>query len=497
VEEFVSGQPLPIADVVINPNDGAMYFVVGGRGAQSAVYRVTYAGNDVGPASRSDERAAAPRELRRKLEGFHGRRDPAAVEAVWPYLGDQDRAIRFAARIALEWQDPAQWQQKALSESDPRKAISALVALARSSGRDKLHRKPREPEPDKALQERILAALGAIDWSRLSTSDRVDLLRTYALAFTRLDRPSDEVCRRLVARFDPRFPARIVEVDFLLAEILVYLQSPTAAAKVMAALQEAPTQEEQVHYALLLRGLKAGWTPPLREAYFRWFITTAAAYRGGNTFASSLRTIKSRAMATLSDSERATLKPILEARPARVSPRDLLASRKPVKEWTLAELVPIVESGLAAPRDSERGRRLYSAVACAACHRKGSEGGGVGPDLSAVAGRFGVPDLLEAIVEPSKVISDQYAAVTFAMKNGRFITGRVGNMFGDSLSVIEDMFEPGRATNVRRADIEEMKPSAVSLMPAGLLNSLTKDEIQDLFAFLLARGDARGEPSRP
>ena len=98
-------------------------------------------------------------------------------------------------------------------------------------------------------------------------------------------------------------------------------------------------------------------------------------------------------------------------------------------------------------------------MACAACHRFGVDGGGVGPDLTAVAGRFNVRDLLESIVEPSKVISDQYAAVSIATKDGRVVTGRVGNLFGDSLSVIEDMFDPGRATNVRRADIEEMKPS--------------------------------------
>jgi hypothetical protein len=59
------------------------------------------------------------------------------------------------------------------------------------------------------------------------------------------------------------------------------------------------------------------------------------------------------------------------------------------------------------------------------------------------------------------------------------------------------MFDPGRSTNVRRADIEEMKPSEVSLMPAGLLNSLTEAEIQDLVAFLLARDDSRDKPPRP
>jgi putative heme-binding domain-containing protein len=486
-----------VTDVVINPKDGAMYLAVGGRGAQSALYRLTYTGGEVGSASQPDTRAHARQDLRRELEGFHGHRDAAAVEAVWPYLGDQDRAIRYAARVALEWQDPSQWREKALGEADPRTAIAALVALARVSGRDEPHRKPTDPMSDPALRGRVMAALDGIDWSRLGPPDRVDLLRAYSLAFTRLGRPDDAACRRLAARFDPLFPARALEVDFLLAEILAYLQAPTAAAQVMAALREAPTQEEQIHYALMLRVLKAGWTRPLREEYFRWFVTEAAAYRGGNTFASALRTIKAQAIKTLSDDELAALKPILDAQPARTSPRDLLAARKPVKEWTVTELMPVVERGLGGRRDLERGRRLYGAVACAACHRFGQEGGGVGPDLTAVAGRFGVRDLLEAIVEPNKVISDQYAAVSIATKDGHVVTGRVGNIFGDSLSVIEDMFDPGRATMVRRADIEEMKPSEVSLMPVGLLNSLTEGEIQDLVAFLLARGDSRAELSRP
>jgi putative heme-binding domain-containing protein len=236
--------------------------------------------------------------------------------------------------------------------------------------------------------------------------------------------------------------------------------------------------------------LRTGWTPELREEYFRWFVDVASAYRGGNTFASSLRTIKDQAIATLSDAERTALKPILDAQPTRKSPRDLLADRKTVKEWTLAELTPVVERGLSGGRDLDRGRKLFGAVACASCHRFGVEGGGVGPDLTAVAGRFSVRDLLESIVEPSKVISDQYGAVVIAKTNGQVVTGRVGNLSGDVLNVIEDMFDPGHFTGVKRSDIEEMKASDVSQMPVGLLNSLTEEEVQDLVAYLMNRGDA-------
>jgi putative heme-binding domain-containing protein len=488
-EDFVSGQPLAVTDVVINPHDGAMYFAVGGRNTQSALYRVTYVGSESTAESKSDERLANNRALRHKLESFHGRKDANAVEAVWPYLGDRDRAIRFAARIALEWQDPAQWREKALAEGDPRKAIAAIVALARVSGRDEYFRKESDPKPDLASQGQMLAALDRSDWGKLSTSERLDLMRAYELVFIRLGQPDEAARERLAAKFDALFPAATKELNIHLANMLVYLEAPSAATKTMALLRTALTQEEQIEYVLALRALRAGWTMPLREEYFQWFNTKGATFRGGNTFAAALRTIKTEAVKTLTDDERTALKPILEAAPERLSPEQMLAARKVVKEWTMSELLPIVERGLEGGRDYERGRKLYSDVACAACHRFDQEGGSVGPDLTAVAGRFSARDLLESIVEPSKTISDQYAAIVIETKDGRVITGRVGNLSGESLQVIENMLDPGRFTRVRRSDIDSIEPSPLSMMPKDLLHTLTAEEIQDLFAYLLARGD--------
>jgi putative heme-binding domain-containing protein len=489
IEDFISGQPFPVTDFLINPHDGSMLLAVGGRGAQSALYRVRYVGNEPTTASQPDTRLQAQRDLRHKLEAFHGHKDPAAVEAVWPYLADQDRALRYVARIALEWQDPSEWRDKALSEKDPRKAIAALVALARVSGKDKIHRKASDPAPDAALREKMLESLGKFDWQSLKYGDRLDLLRAYSLIFIRLDKPAEETRQALFEKFDALFPARRPEADALLAHLLIYLEAPSAAAKTVAALEAAPTQEQQIDLAVALRTLKSGWTPELRERYFRWF-THAESYRGGNTFASSLRRAKNDALALLSDSEKTALQAVLEAPSQRKSPRDLLAARPIVKQWTLDELVPVVEQGLKGGRSFERGRQLYSAVACSACHRFVNEGGSVGPDLTGVVGRYSVHDLLESIVDPSKVISDQYQAIIIHTADGRVISGRIGNLSGANVNVVEDMFDPGRMTGVRRSDIEMMEPSPTSMMPQGLLNSLTAEEIQDLVAYLLSRGDA-------
>jgi putative heme-binding domain-containing protein len=488
IEDFVNGQPFPICDLIIDPHDGSMLMVVGGRGAQSAVYRVTYVGNESTAPDAPDTRLQDQRDLRHKLEAFHGRKDPAAVKTVWPYLSDQDRALRYAARIALEWQDVSQWRARALKEKDPRKAIAALVALARVSGKDKIHHKENDPAPDPRLRAKMLSALDRIAWAKLAPSDRIDLLRAYSLALIRLNGADKSQRERLIAKFDALFPSNKTELDELLAQLLIYLEAPSAAPKVVAALRTAPTREEQVEYAVALRTLKTGWTPSLREEYFRWFVTSET-FRGGNTFASSLRHAKKDAVENLSDDQKAALKPILEAHTDQKSPRAALVARPLVQEWKLDDLLPKVQAGLKGGRNFDRGRQLYSTVACAACHRFGNEGGSVGPDLTAVAGRFSLHDLLESIVEPSKVISDQYQAVNIRLKNGDTISGRVGNLNGADVNVIEDMFEPGKMTNVKRAEIQSIEPSKVSPMPEGLLNSLQLDEIEDLVAYLLARGD--------
>ena len=96
-EEILTGTPLPITAACVSPRNGAMYFVVGGRKTQSALYRLSWRG----PASPGDNSSFGidenARSQRRLLESFHGRVDAAAVEAAWPHLGSHDTALRHAA----------------------------------------------------------------------------------------------------------------------------------------------------------------------------------------------------------------------------------------------------------------------------------------------------------------------------------------------------------------------------------------------------------------
>src|SRR5690349_1178954 len=105
------------------------------------------------------------------------------------------------------------------------------------------------------------------------------------------------------------------------------------------------------------------WTRSSREEYVSWFVT-AEHILAGNTFASSLREAKKDAVENLSTDEKAALKPILEMHCEQKSPRAALAARQFVREWKLDELLPKVQAGLHSGRNFERGRQLYSTVAC-------------------------------------------------------------------------------------------------------------------------------------
>jgi putative heme-binding domain-containing protein len=188
----------------------------------------------------------------------------------------------------------------------------------------------------------------------------------------------------------------------------------------------------------------------------------------------------------LTTEEKTALKAILDAPLVAQAPQ--FKPRPFVKKWTLDELAPALETKLTG-RDYARGRRLFAEAKCFVCHRFAFEGGSAGPDLTGVAGRFSKRDLLESILDPSKTISDQYAAVMIVVDDGRLVVGRIVNHSGNSMRINTDMMNPDGQVGVDARRIEQISPSKTSMMPTGLLDTLNEDEILDLAAFLLSRGN--------
>ncbi len=474
VEEFITGSPLPLTDMVINPKDGAMYFAIGGRRTKSALYRVTYEGRESTVPAPLMTGGEDQRAIRRHLESFHGRQDPQAVPTALPYLGHTDRYLRFAARIALEHQPAASWQELVFSETNLQSRLTGLLALTRVGS----------PE----LKPRLLEALNALSWNTLSREQQLDYLRVYSLTFIRMGEPSDPEREAALATLNPLFPTQDRFQNVELCQLLCYLQSPEAAAKSVLLLEGAPSQEEQIDYAKSMRLLRTGWTEDLQKRYFAWFVK-AAAYRGGASFRKFVDAIKNDALSMLNDGQKVAMKDILEAEPSIQSPLEAIAARSFVKEWSASELQRALSTSLKKGRDFDKGRKVFGEAACFSCHRFDGEGGALGPDLTSAAGKFSPLDLLESILEPSKVVSDQYAPSVFTMENGDTVTGRVINLGSDNITVNVNMFDPNGNVGVDRKKVVSIEPSKISMMPEGLLNMLEKDEIMDLLAYVLSRGD--------
>jgi putative heme-binding domain-containing protein len=152
----------------------------------------------------------------------------------------------------------------------------------------------------------------------------------------------------------------------------------------------------------------------------------------------------------------------------------------------------LVDAGLK-DRDFENGQKMFAATRCIICHRFGGDGGATGPDLTQLAGRFNVKDLTEAIMEPSKVISDQYKASTIVTTDGKTVSGRILSDNDDLIAILTSPEDPTKITEIMKSDIEELQASKASMMPVDLLKPLNQDEVLDLMAYLLSRGD-QGNP---
>src|SRR6185436_18493295 len=158
----------------------------------------TYVGpQESTPAPSATERAAETdaakaRALRHQLEAFHGKKDPAAIDAAWPHLNSNDRFIRYAARIAVEAQDVNLWQERALKEQNTEGSLTALLALARCGNRD--------------LQPRIITALYDRP-AQLNEEQLLELLRDTEVTFSRMGRPATDVAQKVIERLDRIYPA--------------------------------------------------------------------------------------------------------------------------------------------------------------------------------------------------------------------------------------------------------------------------------------------------
>jgi putative heme-binding domain-containing protein len=124
------------------------------------------------------------------------------------------------------------------------------------------------------------------------------------------------------------------------------------------------------------------------------------------------------------------------------------------------------------------------ALNCAKCHKVGDKGAAVGPDLTAIGKSRPRADLLESMLEPSRRIEPKFAAYVISMLDGRTATGVIARRDEKEVVLLD---AEGKEVVIVSKNLEEMKPSRISLMPAGQLAGLTAQEAADLVEFLASR----------
>ncbi|QDV47638.1 Cytochrome c [Stieleria neptunia] len=485
VETFLAGRPLNVTDLDFSP-DGDMLVITGGRKTQSALYRIRYVGPsqdaDV-PTEQQKQRQAyssRSRSLRRQLAELHQpNRDDLAT--AWEQLGNPDPLIRNAARIAIEHQERARWRHAALSEPEPEIQATSLLALARAGDRND--------------HDSVLEGLDALKIDGLTSYGKLSILHAYRLILgdpATTDSVANTTSKQRLLRWLESQPVGTVaplgsgsSVHEALCRLAADLHLAGVVPPLMELLRVGQSQRDRMNALFMLCHQPSGWSMEDRVLFFEALGELERTAFSGAGMPGRLKQIREHAVERLTEDERDALGALIE--PATLdqdTPKQV--SRPHVRKWALDELVAALDQ-LSTPGDEKRGEALFHEVLCASCHRVAGRGGVLGPDLSSLAARFASRDILASIISPSDVIAEKYRSVQIVTTDGKIVSGQVitgGDYRSSNLQLATDPLDPGKVVEIPKQDIQLHRPSKVSPMPEGLLDTLTASEIADLLAFL-------------
>ncbi len=441
-ENFITGRPLNVTDGCIGP-DGALWFITGGRGTQSGLYRVTCDAAQETPAQKA----------------------PVRGEDIGTVQGGQRHALH-RQRLELET-DPIRLRA---ATSDP----ISLLALARVG-----------EDTDRArLIEQVLSE---------PFTDPLTRLRILEIAIARSSAPpADETRVRLCALLEPLYPSGDDQpLNHQLCKHLIYLRAPSALPKTIDLLAAAATSEDLLYYPFMLRHLRdaPGWTEARYRVVFN-ALNEAEKKNGASTYFKAIADTR----AELAASIPAELATRLAAVIAPPQPAALTAHALPAhsfKNWTLADLEPHLAKA-SKGRSFEGAKKALVSAQCVFCHRvsTGNElpAGIFGPDLTQVSARFGRRDLLDHTLNPSKIIDEKFRFLTITRSDGGQLTGSLENEDDERLVLRPNPLSPD-TIEIGQSQISKRAESPHSPMPVGLLNGLKPEQILDLLAWFEAQGD--------
>ncbi len=374
---------------------------------------------------------------------------------------------------------------------------------------------------DKTTEPQMLDALMTVDYARLSNDQQVDLLRAFEVTLSRLGEPDAARKEKLIAYLDPKYPASSNVLNQQFSKVLAYIGDPQIVPKTMDLIDHAVDEDtssassnlilrnpqygmdvagmlanrppaQKIFLATVLSKVKDGWTPELREKYFKLYYTFFEK-KGGNSYIGFIDEARKNALANVSRNELAHFKTISGDSLLAKNGRSIVppggGPKGPGRDWQTDSAVLVMQTDSTSARDFNRGKTLFAACLCASCHTMGGSGGSIGPDLTQLGTRFSTKDILDAIIDPDKEVSDQYAANNFILKDGSTIFGRLIRQDDNTYYVSQNPLMPQQLREVAKKDVVKMQRSDQSIMLGGLINSLNPDELKDLMAYLKSGAD--------
>ncbi|MEE2971706.1 MAG: c-type cytochrome [Planctomycetota bacterium] len=477
VRPFLAGRPFNVTDFDFAP-DGSLLLTTGGRGSQSGLYRVRWAG----PKAADGTARSTPdgdRRRRRAMEVAH--RDPLAVpvDDLLSGLADRDPAVRRAARIGFEHR--LRLANRDGEQDEAATLIEAATSMpAADGGWEALLGIMRAGDRLQALEivERFAEAAAEDDGER----GRRALARTTALLVMRHGPLEPEYRDEVLDLLEEIYPTGDFGSDRILVEVLVALDAPFVVERTVPLIAAAEDPEEAIHHLHALRLHDGGWDDASAIAVAD-AIRRMESESGGASFPGYVQGIRDGLLSSVGGS----LAEELAARERDDASAAVgVEARRFVRKWDLASFEPHL-SRVHAGRDFARGEAMFTALQCAACHRVGDLGIAYGPDLTGVGARFSPRDLLIATIDPARDLSDQYAGTLVRTAGDEMHLGLPIERTEEFLALAPDPRAGVLRIEVPLRDIETEE--AASPMPAGLVDTASMDEVLDLLAYLRAAGN--------
>ena len=167
---------------------------------------------------------------------------------------------------------------------------------------------------------------------------------------------------------------------------------------------------------------------------------------------------------------------------------ELLKDRRPRTEWKYDELVAgLAELSIGSSHSA--GKQMFTVASCIACHKLEGVGNQFGPELTKLEPKWQAADVLKEMLDPSAKINEKFQTTVFQLDSGKTVSGLIVEETPTAYKVIENPLAKAEPIEIAKDEVLARKKSPISLMPKGLLDKLTREEILDLVAYVVAKGD--------